>query len=102
MSQTIAVYTEGAIEHTRPVTLIETTGKDITAVPVKLTLGSYTESGGGWRDPDVDTSPAPASRVVALLVGDTYKPVAGTYWLWSWVLDGTERIPRRHEQVIIT
>ena len=100
MSQYEIRLSAGAIEYTRPLTITETTGKDITEATVQLSLGSY-DAPGEWRTPDTDTSPSTSSRTVQLLIGDDLKPSAGSYWLWSRVGDTPEVIPRRHDKITI-
>ena len=101
MTQTINL-TAGAVEYTWPLTITETTGKDITATTIRLCLGSYTAPGDTWLTPDTDTTDGTSSRVVQLLIGDELKPEAGNFWLWSKVTDAPETVPRRHGKVIIT
>lgn len=93
--------TAGAIEYTWPLTLIETTGKDITADTIQLSLGGY-EAPATWQAPDTDTAPVVSQRVVQLLVGDTLTPAPGAYWLWSQIVDNPEIVPRRHQRITIT
>ena len=81
MSQTINV-TAGAVEYTYPLTITETTGKDISADAIQLSLGTDTAV-GTWYAPDTDPTQAVTyQRVVQLLVGGSFVPAVGTYWLW--------------------
>ena len=100
MSQTITL-SAGAVEYTYPLTIVETAGKDISADTVQLSLGTDLVV-GVWRPPDTDTAQSVAyQRVVQLLVGASYIPAVGTYWLWSKVTDSPEIVPRRHAKVTI-
>lgn len=102
MSEQTIDLTAGAVEYTWPLTIIESTGKDISADTVQLSLGSYTEP-ATWQAPDLDPAQTVASqRVVQLLVGDTLKPALGSYYLWSQILDDPEIVPRRHQRINIT
>jgi hypothetical protein len=100
MPQTIAL-SAGAVEYTHPLTITETTGKDISGATIRMSLGTYTTP-GDWSTPDTDTSPTPASRTVSLLIGDTRQPEAGDYWLWTIITDTPEIVPRRHDKLTIT
>ena len=101
MSQTINI-TAGAVEYTFPLTITETTGKDISADVIQLSLGTDTAV-GAWHTPDTDvTQSVTYQRVVQLLVGAAYVPAVGTYWLWSKVTDSPETVPRRHGKVTIS
>lgn len=98
MSQTIRV-SAGAAEYTWPATITETTGKDISADVVRVSLGTYAAP-AAWVDPSVDTAQANhATRVVQLLV-DSNTP-AGTYYLWLSVGDGPEQVVRRSGKVVV-
>lgn len=101
MSQYEIRLSAGAIEYTRPLTITETTGKDISSATVVLSLGTYDEP-GDWLTPDTDTAPSTSSRTVQLLIGDDLKPAEGSYWLWSKVGDTPEVIPRRHDKITIS
>ena len=101
MPQTIAVHSAAAIEYTHPLTITESTGKDITGATVKVSLGTY-QAPGDWLTPDTDTHPTDAQRTVQLLIGDSLKPEAGDYWLWTQVGDSPEVVPRRHDKITVT
>lgn len=91
----------GAVEYTYPLTITESTGKDISADTITLSLGTY-DAPGQWQAPDTDPPQDTTSqRVVQLLVGADLKPDLGTYYLWSLVNDGPERVPRRNQKVVI-
>lgn len=103
MSQTIDLRTAvGGVEYTLPLTISETNNKDISADTIQLSLGTY-PAPGVWQAPDRDPAQAVKSqRVVQLLIGGTLKPaVAGTYYLWSRVLDSPEVVPRRQQPIVI-
>lgn len=95
--------TNGAVEYTWPLTISETTGKNIAADVIVLSLGTESTP-GTWRSPDVDPAQTDHSqRVVQMLVGGTgFVGLAGTYFLWSKVTDTPEVVPRRHGRVVIT
>ncbi len=93
VTQTIAL-SAAAIEYTYPLTITETTGKNITTATVKLCLGTF-DLPGAWRTPDVLTRPTSSTALTQLLVGSAYLPVAGSYWLWYQVSDTPEVVPRR-------
>jgi hypothetical protein len=95
--------TNGAVEYTYPLTITETTGKNIAADVITLSLGTDTTP-GTWRSPDTDPVQVNhAQRVVQMLIGGTgYVPLAGSYWLWSKVTDSPEVVPRRHCRVVVT
>lgn len=100
-TQTIYV-SDGAVEYTWPVTITETTGKDISAVGVELSLGTYTAP-GTWQAPDTDPPQATKSqRVVQLLVGGTLKPAPGRYYLWTRSADTPEIVEHRVDTSPIT
>lgn len=100
MSQTINL-TVGAIEYTLPIAISETAGKDISDDTILMSLGTWTAP-GAWLVPDLDPAQAVDSqRVVQLLIGATFKPVAGTYYLWTRVADLPELVPRRHGRLTI-
>lgn len=99
MNQTISI-SAGAVEYTYPLTITETTGKDISHATIQLSLGSYTAP-GTWQTPDTDTTPVVSQRVVQMLVGDTLKPPPGDYFLWSRVTDTPEIAPRQHDRITI-
>lgn len=98
-TQTIDLRTgSDAVEYTWPLTITERTGKDISAVPIELSLGTWTAP-GDWRTPDADPPQPdqPSQRVVQLLIGAAYKPDAGTYRMWSRPADDPEIAPRPHD-----
>lgn len=101
MSNQVINLTAGAMEYTWPLTLVEVTGKDISGVPILLSLGTYSEP-GAWQSPDVDEAQSVKSqRVVQMLVGGTLKPAPGTYYVWSKVTDNPEIVPRVHAPIAI-
>lgn len=91
----------GDVEYTWPLTLIETTGKDISGDTVQLSLGTY-PAPGTWLDPVEDTPADTSQRVVKLLIGNDPKPAPGTHYLWSKIGDTPETIIRRHQQIKTT
>lgn len=99
--QTIAVHSAAAVEYTLPLTITETSGKDISAATIRMSLGTYTAP-GTWVAPDVDTSPTPASRTVQLLIGTDPTLLAGDYYVWTVITDAPEVVPRRHDKLTIT
>lgn len=100
MQQQIALSL-GATEYTWPLTITDVNGKDISAATIELSLGSSIAP-GTWSTPDVDPAQTVKSqRVVQLLVGGSFKPPAGSYWLWSRVTDTPEIAPRRQIQILI-
>jgi len=82
----------GAVLYTLPWTATETTGKDISAATIQLSLGSYTDP-GDWLDPDVETRPTLSSVTAKILIDDSYE--AGTYWLWRSISDTPEVDPQK-------
>jgi len=93
--------TASAVEYTFPLTIIESTGKDISGDVIQLSLGS-SFAAGTWLSPDVDVAQSVNSqRVVQLLVGAGFVPATGIYWLWSKVADTPETVTRRHNKVIV-
>lgn len=96
-TQTIAV-SNGATEYTWPVTVTETTGKDISGDTVQVSLGTY-GAPGTWTS-GVLTRPTASSATVKLLVTNTVTP--GTYYVWVKVSDSPEIVPRRAHRVTVT
>jgi hypothetical protein len=99
--QVIDVYGAGAVEFSFPRTITETSGEDISADPVLVSLGSWTEP-GGWVTPDRITRGTTDVGgitqhwvVVQLLIGGDLKPAADNYWLWTKITDSPETVPRR-------
>jgi hypothetical protein len=91
--QTIYV-TAGGPEYTRPRTITDTTGKDISADPVLVGLSSYETPPSSLVAPTLDLPQAnKATRVVQLLVTNTTPP--GTYALWAKITDNPESPIRR-------
>jgi hypothetical protein len=99
----------GGVEASLPLTLTEEScpPKDISEDTVKLSLGDD-QTPGEWKDSWYTTPGAnQEGRVadvqneltVALLIGTTYRPDGGDYWLWSQTTDVTEVIVRRHYPV---
>lgn len=88
---------DGAEEYTFPVTITETTGKDISADSIVVALGTATSAGGTWFAPDVLTRPTVSTAVVQVLIGGSSGrvPAAGNYFLWWKVTDTPEIVPRR-------
>jgi hypothetical protein len=91
----------GAVEYTYPVTITASPKADglpvdISADPVKMSLGTFTEP-GSWLDSDITEHPSTAQAVVQLLIGTALRPAVGTYWLWVKVTDSAEIVPRRSE-----
>jgi hypothetical protein len=105
--QTIQVFSAGAAEFTWTTTISETTGKDISGDAVTVCLGTYTVP-GLFVTPDVISRPTVSTAVVQLLVGGNghagtpYKPSAGTYWVWVFLPDSPEQVPRRGARIIIS
>jgi hypothetical protein len=98
MTQTVLV-SQGAVEYSWPVTVRETTGDDISADPVRLSLGTYTEP-GTWVIPAVDEPQTDTStRVAQMLIDATVPP--GTYHLWVRVTDTPEVVPRRAHKIVV-
>jgi hypothetical protein len=59
----------GGVEYTWPLTITETTGKDISGDTVLLSLGT-SSAPGTWQAPDRDPAQTvKAQRVVQLLIG---------------------------------
>jgi hypothetical protein len=114
--QLIYVSAGGAVEYTFAATFTEVTGKNISADAVQASLGTY-DAPGAWRTPDVTSTatvlaqvfaaanpsiPVPAAAGTTLyqvtfqiLIGGTYKPAAGDYWLWADLTDTPELPVRR-------
>jgi len=73
-------------------TITELSGKDIsgdTIVLALLPLGSKPDETTTDTAPDVDESPAPAQRVVKMLITDDVEP--GSYQLWARITDNPEQ-----------
>lgn len=79
-------------------TITETSGKDITADPIVVALGGYSQP------PDKTTATAPtvdeqgattAQRTVKLLIDNTYPPTTSPVWIWAWITDNPEVEPVR-------
>ena len=116
VEQLIYVSAGGADEYTFPATFTELTGKNIQADAVQASLGSY-DAPGAWRSPDVTSTSTVLASVFAaanptilitvastttlyqvtfqILIGGTYKPAAGDYWLWANLTDTPELPVRR-------
>jgi len=92
--QTIRV-TADLPEYTRPVTITETTGKNISAAQVFISLGDY-EAPGTWQS-GVLERPTAASATIKLLVDSNVTPRPAPYWVWVKVVDSPERPGRRSE-----
>lgn len=101
----------GAIEYTWPLTIVEqsTPPKDISTDTLLVSLGTKSTP-GSWFTPDIDTPGADAAgttasvqntRTVQVLIGDSRKPAAGTYTLWTKVGDSPEVVPRSHQSIKI-
>lgn len=78
-------------------TITETTGKDITAATIVMALGTYSTPPAKTvgRAPDSDQPGATtASRVVKLLIDNSYQPTSGQY-VWGWITDAPEIEPVR-------
>jgi hypothetical protein len=93
--QTIRV-SAGAVEYCYPRTLTETSGKNISADPVYLTLGTYdaplsTTPGA----PDVITRPSPSTVVAQILISTNPDPNRQHYWVWTKLSDAPEVVWRR-------
>lgn len=105
--QTIQVHSAGAVEYTFPATVTETNGKDISVDTVTMCLGTY-NTPGTFVAPDVISRPTTSSVVVQLLVGgnshagNPYTPAAGVYWMWVFLTDTPEQVPRRGARITIT
>lgn len=95
MKQIIHV-SAGAAEHTWPTTLTETTGKDISADQVQISLGTA-DAPGTWSSPDLLDRPTTASVTAAKLVTNAVAP--GTYFVWVKLTDDPEIVPRRGHRV---
>jgi hypothetical protein len=100
--QTIDVRAaSGGVEYTWPLTITETTGKDISGDLIQLSLGRPTHP-GTWTAPDLDTTSASkASRTVQLLITAEPARPSGIYYLWSRITDSPEIAPRRHQRIDI-
>lgn len=96
-SQKIDV-SNGATEYTWPVTITETTGKDISTDTIQISLGTA-NTPGTWTT-GVLTRPAASSATVKLLVTNSVTP--GTYYVWVKVADSPEIIPRKAHRVTVT
>lgn len=95
MSDQTVDVSAGAVEYTFPRTITETTGKDISADQIAVSLGSY-DAPGAWVPPDRLTHPTPSSAVVQLLVSNSLGLIVGqSYYLWTKVTESPEVIPRR-------
>jgi len=103
--------TSGGIEYTWPLTITEQSvpPRDISADALLVSLGTKSTP-GEWLSPDIDTPGANKAgqdasvqnqRTVQLLIGDTLKPTAGTYVLWTKVGDTPEVVPRSHQSIKI-
>lgn len=89
------IYTSaGAVEYTLPTIVTETTGKNITADIVQVSLGTYADP-GVWQSPDVKTSPTPSSVSVQILIGASLNPAPGHYYVWVKLTDSPEVPARR-------
>ena len=92
--------TAGGVEYTWPWTGTETTGQDITAVTVELSLGTYNDP-GAWQPPDVILHPTVNTVTAQMLVDDSV--AVGTYYLWRLIGDAPEVLPKRTPlRVIVT
>jgi hypothetical protein len=40
--------------------------------------------------------------VVQMLIGGSYRPTAGAYWLWVYLPDTPEHVPRRGARIVIS
>lgn len=89
---------EGGAEYTWPLTITETSGRDIRSATVSLSLGNEDEP-NSWASPDVDTSPGNNARTVQMLVDSNVS--AGTYWLWSKLVLSPETIIRCQFKIIV-
>ena len=102
MQQTFDL-TDGATEYTFPVTITETTGKDISGDSIVVSFGTANQA-GTWFTPDVLTRPTVSSAVVQVLVGagtPNGALSAGSYFLWWKVTDTPEVVPRRSPLKIV-
>lgn len=94
MRQQIEAIT-GFAEYTQPVTLTETTGKDISSATVTVSVGTQSDP-GPWVTPSVLTRPTPQSVTAKLLLNAATGLTVGTrYFLWLRIGDTPEVIGRR-------
>jgi hypothetical protein len=100
-TQQIQVYSAAAIEYTWPTTITEKNGKDISGDTVTVSLGT-SQTPGRFVAPDVVTRPTPSTVVVQMLIGGSYRPTAGAYWLWVYLPDTPEHVPRRGARIVIS
>ena len=73
-------------------TITELTGKDISGDTIVLALlrtGEFPDANTAEVTPDVDENPAPAKRLVKMLITDDVD--LGTYQLWGRITDTPER-----------
>lgn len=90
MTATIYV-TAGATEFVTA-TITETSGKDISADPVALSLTLTGDEPGDWIVPELVSADV-NTVVVRCLVGGTFAP--GRYFLWARIGDSPEVVIRR-------
>lgn len=95
----------GADEPTRTITVTDTTGHPIDVSEIQLSLGTA-QAPGAWRTPDIafggtmtvpdcDGLPTLCYWVAAaIIIGGSYNPPPGTYWVWYLIDTGGNRFPR--------
>ncbi len=92
------IVTAGAVKYVGG-TITETTGKDISADPFVMSLGSDKNPGTDWVAPDASVAGATNNiRTLKLLVSASLPAgitVPGTYWVWAKVTDAPEVEPMR-------
>lgn len=94
MTRSIGVST-GAKEYVTGL-LTEITGKNITTSPVKVGFAPTTQTlpPTTWYTPDVLANPTTSQVQASLLIGSTYTPPPGSYYLWMQLTDGGEIMQR--------
>lgn len=99
-NQTIRL-SQGAIEFTYVRTVSDLTKNDITGTTIFLCLGTYDTPSGAWQAPDALSNPKTYQADVQMLIGNSFIPQPGSYYLWVQLLDGPEVIERRTPDRIV-
>lgn len=89
MAQTINLDA-GEREYVDPPQLI-TANSDISADTIEIGLGSYSTPPTTWLASSnaavLMTRPATTQIQITMLIGNTIRPAAGTYWMWTRLTD---------------
>lgn len=78
----------------------ELNSKDLSGTEFRLSLGSRTAP-GEWQIPTDVEYPAAGQAKLTLRVGEEYTVPPGSYYLWVWIVDGSEREPYRVPVLIV-